>query len=111
MVFKGCSLLPEGHDYALSYRIHLSFFRALGPRDLMEVSLSGVADAVNKHSGPGAEPKGIKAHFTLDESGLVSLTNVDYVVETLGGAEPSTLQKIGSGLSNLFGGGATTILC
>jgi len=80
-------------------------FRYIGPKELMQVSLTGIEDAVNKHNGPNVEPKGIKAHFALDESGVLSLTSVDYVVEKIGGAEPSTLEKIGSSFSKMFGSG------
>lgn len=80
-------------------------FRALGPKDIMKVSLTDVEAAIGKHTGPNVEPKGIKAHFLMDDSGLLNLGNVDYTVEKLGDDEPSTLEKIGSGLSQLFGGG------
>lgn len=75
----------------------------LGSPDLRSVSLVGVADALNKHKGPNAESKGIKAHFTMDESGLLSLSNVELIVEKNStDDEESTLSKLGSTISKLF---------
>jgi len=45
-----------------------------GSTHLQTVSLSGVADAYSQHSD--AEPKGIKAHFRVDDSGLLYLDKV-----------------------------------
>ena len=46
----------------------------LGRANLTEVYLVGVGDALSSHSA--AEPKGIKAHFRMDDSGLLLLDNV-----------------------------------
>lgn len=46
----------------------------LGRLNISEVYLAGVGSALKEHSQ--AEPKGIKAHFNMDESGLLNLTNV-----------------------------------
>lgn len=76
--------------------------------NISKVSLTGVADVHDKHQGPGVEPKGIKAHFQMDESGILNLINVELVVEktTSGEAEPeeSPLSKLGSTISKLFTG-------
>lgn len=53
----------------------------LGSLNLTEISLSGVADAIGKNKGDNVESKGIKAHFALDESGVLNLLNVELVVE------------------------------
>jgi len=45
-----------------------------GSTHLQTISLSGVADAYSQHSD--AEPKGIKAHFRVDDSGLLYLDKV-----------------------------------
>lgn len=61
-----------------------------------------------KHQGPGVESKGIKAHFQMDDSGILTLVNVEHVVEKtlVGDAEPeeSPLSKLGSTISKLFTG-------
>lgn len=53
----------------------------LGSLNLTEIKLSGVAAAIEKNKAENMESKGIKAHFALDESGILSLLNVDLVVE------------------------------
>lgn len=77
--------------------------------NLSSVSLSGVAAALDKHKMPNTESKGIKAHWTLDESGLLSLSQVELVLEkTISPeeqeAEESALSKLGSTISKLFTG-------
>lgn len=46
----------------------------LGRLNLTEVYLAGVGAALGQH--PQGEAKGIKAHFNMDESGLLNITNV-----------------------------------
>lgn len=46
----------------------------LGRLNLSEVYLAGVGEALQQH--PQGEAKGIKAHFSMDESGLLNITNV-----------------------------------
>ncbi|XP_048521549.1 hypoxia up-regulated protein 1 [Dendroctonus ponderosae] len=81
----------------------------IGGKDLSEFHLTGVADALQKNLGENAESKGIKAHFNLDESGILNLVNVELVVEKTVDAseEEGTLSKIGSTLGKLFGGQET----
>ncbi|XP_014286232.1 hypoxia up-regulated protein 1 isoform X2 [Halyomorpha halys] len=79
----------------------------IGPLNLTKVSLSGVADAIAKHQGPSNEIKGVKAHFFMDESGILKLSNVELVVEKIvpdgeGAAEESPLSKLGNTISKLF---------
>lgn len=50
-------------------------FRCLGTGEIQKVKLSGVEESFEKHSKE-AESKGVKAHFRLDESGLVVLESV-----------------------------------
>ncbi|ERL94524.1 hypothetical protein D910_11801 [Dendroctonus ponderosae] len=68
----------------------------IGGKDLSEFHLTGVADALQKNLGENAESKGIKAHFNLDESGILNLVNVELVVEKTVDAseEEGTLSKI-----------------
>lgn len=71
--------------------------RYVGGQNLSEYKLTGVAEALEKNLGENAESKGIKAHFNLDESGLLNLVNVELVVEKTvdPSEEEGTLSKIG----------------
>jgi hypoxia up-regulated 1 len=79
---------------------------SVGGLNLSEVGLSGVADAFKKNSGDNIETKGIKAHFAMDESGILNLINVELVVEktVIESEEEGTFSKLGSTISKLFGG-------
>uniref|UniRef100_A0A8C4UJE4 Hypoxia up-regulated protein 1 n=1 Tax=Falco tinnunculus TaxID=100819 RepID=A0A8C4UJE4_FALTI len=52
-----------------------------GSLNLTTVRLKGVGDSFKKHSD--YESRGIKAHFNMDESGVLSLDRVESVFETL----------------------------
>jgi len=81
--------------------------KCLGPLSLSVIKLNGVQDAYSKHQGQqGVDTKGIKAHFMMDDNGLLVLQNVELVVEKSisGEEEESTLSKIGNTISNLFKG-------
>ncbi|NWY49839.1 HYOU1 protein, partial [Chionis minor] len=83
--------------------------RIFGSLNLTTVRLKGVGDSFKKHSD--YESKGIKAHFNMDESGVLSLDRVESVFETLVEdklEEESTLAKLGNTISSLFGGGGPT---
>lgn len=83
----------------------LSIFGSL---NLTTARLSGVGASFQKHSN--AESKGIKAHFNMDESGILALDRVEAVFETMQDGEPeeeSTLTKLGNTISSLFGGGSS----
>ncbi|XP_049598142.1 hypoxia up-regulated protein 1 [Syngnathus scovelli] len=77
-----------------------------GSLNLTTVKLSGVGSSFQKHTQ--AESKGIKAHFNMDESGLLLLDRVEAVFETIveEKEEESTLTKLGNTISTLFGGGS-----
>ncbi|XP_063217680.1 hypoxia up-regulated protein 1 isoform X1 [Bacillus rossius redtenbacheri] len=87
---------------------HFSPFEieALGSLNLSRVSLTGVAEVIAKHQGENIESKGVKVHFLVDESGILNLTNVEFVAEKtltdeeLAAQEESTLSKLGSTLSS-----------
>uniref|UniRef100_A0A8C0D7N3 Hypoxia up-regulated protein 1 n=1 Tax=Balaenoptera musculus TaxID=9771 RepID=A0A8C0D7N3_BALMU len=82
--------------------------RVFGSQNLTTVKLKGVGESFKKY--PDYESKGIKAHFNLDESGVLSLDRVEAVFETLvedSPEEESTLTKLGNTISSLFGGGTT----
>ncbi|XP_070839383.1 hypoxia up-regulated protein 1 [Chaetodon trifascialis] len=78
-----------------------------GSLNLTTVKLSGVGSSFQKHAD--AESKGIKAHFNMDESGLLLLDRVESVFETIveEKEEESTLTKLGNTISTLFGGGSS----
>ncbi|CAB1316602.1 unnamed protein product [Coregonus sp. 'balchen'] len=78
-----------------------------GSLNLTTVQLSGVSSSFQKHMD--AESKGIKAHFNMDESGMLLLDRVESVFETIMEEkdEESTLTKLGNTISSLFGGGSS----
>lgn len=66
-----------------------------------------MAEALEKHAKERAESKGIKAHFNMDESGLLNLINVELVSEKTGTTaeeEEGTFSMLGSTISKLFAG-------
>ncbi|KAL8594265.1 hypothetical protein ACOMHN_044209 [Nucella lapillus] len=81
--------------------------KALAGQLLSNVSLVGVERALGKH-GEG-EYKGVKAHFRMDDSGLLHLEKVEAVFERQEAPEApategeSTWSKIGSAFGGLFG--------
>ncbi|XP_061904255.1 hypoxia up-regulated protein 1 [Entelurus aequoreus] len=78
-----------------------------GSLNLTTVKLSGVGSSFQKHTD--AESKGIKAHFNMDDSGILQLDRVESVFETTveEKEEESTLTKLGNTISTLFGGGSS----
>ncbi|XP_063624936.1 hypoxia up-regulated protein 1 [Cydia splendana] len=92
-------------NYAELDHIPPSELPKLGSLNLTQVVLSGVGAALNKHTGDNVEHKGIKAHFNMDDSGILSLVNVEFVAEKTVTEEDkdSTLSKLGSTISKLFG--------
>ncbi|KAL8173441.1 UNVERIFIED_CONTAM: Hypoxia up-regulated protein 1 [Gekko kuhli] len=85
-----------------------SDLRTFGSLNLTTVRLRGVGESFRKHAD--YESKGIKAHFNMDESGVLSLDRVESVFETVTEDKPeeeSTLTKLGNTISSLFGGGST----
>ncbi|XP_018353991.1 PREDICTED: hypoxia up-regulated protein 1 isoform X3 [Trachymyrmex septentrionalis] len=69
---------------------------SIGNLHLSTISLSGVAEALEKHANEGAESKGIKVHFNIDDSGVLNLLTVELVSEkssTVDEEEGSSLEK------------------
>uniref|UniRef100_A0A670YC75 Hypoxia up-regulated protein 1 n=1 Tax=Pseudonaja textilis TaxID=8673 RepID=A0A670YC75_PSETE len=94
-------------NYADMSFLSESDLRAFGSLNLTKVKLRGVGESFKKH--PEYESKGIKAHFHMDESGVLSLDRVESVFETVVEEKPeeeSTLSKLGNTISSLFGGGS-----
>lgn len=70
------------------------------------MSLSGVAEALEKHANEGAESKGIKVHFNVDDSGVLNLLTVELVSEKSSTVdeEEGTFSILGSTISKFFAG-------
>ncbi|ESO05028.1 hypothetical protein HELRODRAFT_111473 [Helobdella robusta] len=89
--------------------LDINELKELGNTTLETISLSGVGEAFSKHSQDGTVAKGIKAHFRLDESGIIHVESVSVfvteVVEIPVEDEESTLSKLGKSFSKFFGGG------
>ncbi len=45
------------------------------------MQLNGITDAVAAQQGEGVQYKGVKAHFRMDNSGIVRLDGAEVVVE------------------------------
>ncbi|KAJ2951584.1 hypothetical protein O0L34_g13736 [Tuta absoluta] len=82
----------------------------IGALNLTQVVLSGVSAALSKHTADNVEHKGIKAHFNMDDSGILNLVNVEFVAEkmVIEDESDSAFSKIGSTISKFFGSDADT---
>lgn len=83
------------------------FYRSIGDLNLSTILLSGVSEALEKHAKEGAESKGIKVHFNIDDSGILNLLNVELVSEkssTVVDEEEGTFSILGSTISKFFAG-------
>lgn len=81
----------------------------IGSQNLSQISLEGVKETLEDNKGENVDSKGIKAHFAMDESGILSLAGVDFVFEKTVAAdevpEESPLSKLGNTISKLFTSG------
>lgn len=84
---------------------------AANVENISHIVASGVTAAFAKHNQEGSEPKGIKAHFNMDDSGVLTLAAMEAVFEKSilveeekPEEEESTLSKLGSTISKLFSG-------
>ncbi|XP_076178749.1 hypoxia up-regulated Grp170 co-chaperone protein isoform X2 [Ptiloglossa arizonensis] len=79
------------NKYAENFQFHINYaeldylppneLAVIGNFNLSTITLTGVAEALDKHTKDGADSKGIKAHFAMDESGILNLVNVELVSE------------------------------
>merc|ERR1712042_328749 len=53
----------------------------LGSANLTSVLVKGVKEALDGNAGDNIETKGVKAHFGLDDSGILTVTSVESVFE------------------------------
>ena len=51
-------------------------FRYLGSLNISRISLKGVESAISKNMDEKTEYKGVKAHFKMDENGILNLDEV-----------------------------------
>lgn len=81
-----------------------SEIKNLSKNKLLKIKLKDVAKTLEANQGENVESKGIKAHFTLDDSGLFSLSGVELVLEkqVTESDEESSLSKLGNTISKLF---------
>ncbi|PBC29585.1 Hypoxia up-regulated protein [Apis cerana cerana] len=105
------------NKYTENFQFHINYaeldylpfneIAAIGNFNLSTITLSGITEALDKHLKDGAESKGIKAHFAMDESGILNLVNVELVSEKSSltpDEEESTFSILGSTISKLFAG-------
>lgn len=94
-------------NYAELDHLQAEEVKRLGSLNLTKVSLSNVANILQSNTGDAIESKGIKAHFAMDDSGLVSCTGVELVLEktVIETDDEGTLSKLGSTISKLFSSG------
>uniref|UniRef100_A0A3Q3CCZ5 Hypoxia up-regulated protein 1 n=1 Tax=Haplochromis burtoni TaxID=8153 RepID=A0A3Q3CCZ5_HAPBU len=89
-------------DLSFLSQEELSVFGSL---NLTTVKLSGVGSSFQKHAD--AESKGIKAHFNMDESGVLLLDRVTCELSYLTEGTICCLPELGNTISTLFGGGSS----
>jgi len=67
--------------FVLFYKGCVSFIRIFGNQQLSEIEIKDVADAHAKYGNDeNAESKGVKAHFRMDESGILNLESVRWLI-------------------------------
>ena len=89
----------------------------LGSPNVYQALVKGVAEALAKNTGDNIETKGVKAHFSLDESGILTCTHIESVFEKTISPEKQdaaekkeeekrddTWAKLGSTISQFFSG-------
>ena len=66
----------------------------LGSPNVYQALVKGVAEALAKNTGDNIETKGVKAHFSLDESGILTCTHIESVFEkTISPEEQDAAEK------------------
>ncbi|UYV71496.1 HYOU1, partial [Cordylochernes scorpioides] len=126
-------LFPHGNPYpqkkVMTFRSHVKDFdlqvnyadldflpeqdiKRLGSTNLMNLAITGVAEALAKHSED--ESKGVKAYFRLDESGLINFEHAEAQFEKTVQEEEaegdleSAFAKLGNTIGKLFSGGSSS---
>lgn len=76
--------------------------KVLDTANLTQVKLSGIGNGLAKHQDDGAEFKGIKAHFSIDDSGLLALGAVESTFEKIHPVVEEETESTNSTQGNLF---------
>ncbi|KAL5961073.1 Hypoxia up-regulated protein 1, partial [Taenia solium] len=81
-----------------------------GAEAVMNVSILGVKEVIEKFEANGYSPQAVKTHLELDASGILQLSEVNLIMtheglENKSDGTTSTLKKFADGISNLFGSG------
>lgn len=81
----------------------------LGSKTLSRVQLKNITDILEKSENENVVSKGIKAHFSLDDSGIFDLINVELLLEktVTPDENQNTFQKISNTITKLFTGSET----
>merc|ERR1712241_624958 len=53
----------------------------VGSNNITSVLVKGVKEALEENAGENMETKGVKAHFALDDSGILSVNSIESVFE------------------------------
>merc|ERR1712241_1049358 len=53
----------------------------VGSNNITSVLVKGVKEALEENAGENMETKGVKAHFALDDSGILSVSSIESVFE------------------------------
>merc|ERR1712241_801588 len=53
----------------------------VGSNNITSVLVKGVKEALEENTGDNIETKGVKAHFALDDSGILSVNSIETVFE------------------------------
>ena len=66
----------------------------LGSNNITSVLVKGVKEALEENAGENMETKGVKAHFALDDSGILSVSSIESVfVKTISVEEQEKKEK------------------
>uniref|UniRef100_A0A914VZ10 Hypoxia up-regulated protein 1 n=1 Tax=Plectus sambesii TaxID=2011161 RepID=A0A914VZ10_9BILA len=95
-------------EFALNYG-DLKFMSAeqlshFGELNISRVDLTGIAEAIAANEGEGVEFKGVKAHFRLDDSGIIHVEATEVVIERPVKEEESAFASIAGKISGFFSG-------
>merc|ERR1712112_753887 len=71
----------EGEDEAELEYLGDTEVANIGSQNLTSVLVKGVKEALDGNQGDNIETKGVKAHFQLDDSGILTCTHVESVFE------------------------------
>lgn len=94
--------------YAELFHLDENEVKCLGALSLISFKLNGMQDSYSKyHSEEGVDTKGIKIQFTMDNSGILVIENVELFIEKTDPndqIEEATLSKVINAISNIFKG-------